>query len=249
LNQTFKYQIIIENLIHYWSFNGSLINDEIGKANLLLPSGFSSILTKDRLEKPNSALEIEKGYIEIPPGVYFSGDFTITLWIKIISIELQANILTFGNGDFNDNIKLFLNHEFITMDITSQSNKPTFTISLTSIKLNEWTHITALLNENNTRIFINGLLTAYDFMPPDSMPKNIVRSSNRIGDLNNNNIFFDEIKIFNRALNQYEIEKEAQVYKSNFLTFFNLFNGVWDFDRPKMTQKRPKYFIKNKDWM
>ena len=46
-------------------------------------------------------------------------------------------------------------------------------------------------------------------------PKYVIRKLNFIGDLERNfEIYYDEIKVFNRALNQYDIEKEADIYKS-----------------------------------
>ena len=37
-----------------------------------------------------------------PPNVYFSGDYTITLWMNWRSTPDYSNIIDFGNGPFGD---------------------------------------------------------------------------------------------------------------------------------------------------
>lgn len=219
-------------MIHYWSFNGNLTRDEIGKANLL--NGLNTILIKDRLGKPNSALGLKNGYIKIPSGIYFDCDFTITLWIKLISIGSYTQILSFGNGNDNDNVNLFLNDGIITLEISSQKNIPSFTLATSNVKINEWTHVAVVLNGNNSRIYYDSSLMAFSFSLIDP-PKYVIRKLNFIGDLERNfEIYYDEIKVFNRALNQYDIEKEADIHKGIYKITL-LFNLIID---PKKNGKK-----------
>ena len=67
-------------MIHHWSFNGDLKRDEIGIAHLY--DEVNVTLIQDRFGKSNSALKLNNGYLKIPSGIYFSGDFTITAWVK-----------------------------------------------------------------------------------------------------------------------------------------------------------------------
>ena len=55
---------------------------------------------EDRFGNPNSAIRFNGGSYQVPPGVYFNGDFTISLWIKSINDKtFHASIFDFGNFD------------------------------------------------------------------------------------------------------------------------------------------------------
>ena len=46
----------------------------------------------------------------MPPGVYFTGDFTVIAWVNVKSFQLYSRIIDFGNNNPNkDNIIFGLN--------------------------------------------------------------------------------------------------------------------------------------------
>ncbi len=70
--------------------------------------------------------------------------------------------------------------------------------------LNTWFHLAAVLNGTTGRIYVNGVLSAYNTVIP---PNNITRTGCRIGSMGSNfaNAAIDEIKFFNRTLSAAEV--------------------------------------------
>ncbi len=58
----------------------SCISDIVGGADLY--NGVSYSLTTDRFGNANSAIYLNNGYLQVPTGVYFSGDFTVNCEIR-----------------------------------------------------------------------------------------------------------------------------------------------------------------------
>lgn len=58
----------------------------------------------NRFNKTNSALRLKSGYLKVPSGVYFYGDFSIMGWVKAYTLAQLARLIDFGNGASNDNI-------------------------------------------------------------------------------------------------------------------------------------------------
>jgi hypothetical protein len=44
------------------------------------------------------------GYVTAPAGVYFDGDFSVSVWIKALSLASWQRVFDFGNGPASDNI-------------------------------------------------------------------------------------------------------------------------------------------------
>ena len=84
----------------------SNLSDLVGGADLFKGSKYS--YTYDRFNNSNSAIYFNKGYLQVPPGNYFSGDFTFTAWIFLKSLINNARIFDFGNGASSDNVVLFI---------------------------------------------------------------------------------------------------------------------------------------------
>jgi hypothetical protein len=80
----------------------SNLSDVVGGANLYGGSNYS--FTFDRFCSANSAIYFNKGYLQVPEGVYFSGDFTVTAWIYLKSYQSYSRIFDFGNGRISDNV-------------------------------------------------------------------------------------------------------------------------------------------------
>ena len=89
-------------LINHWPM--SSLSDVIGRASLFKGSNYSFV--SDRFGIPNSAIYFRNGYLQVPEGVYFSGDFTVTVWIYLKSYQWSSRIFNFGNKELIDNIGL-----------------------------------------------------------------------------------------------------------------------------------------------
>jgi len=98
-------------LLNSWNFNGNYL-DSVGSANLY--NGYNNSLTKDRFGIPNSALSLSNGYMQMPPGVYFSGSFSIIAWVYFISFSNPmileiANLPNLVSGSPNDSLIFDIN--------------------------------------------------------------------------------------------------------------------------------------------
>ena len=80
-------------LTNHWPFNNNF-NDIISGANIF--NGINYAFTKDRLNSDLSAVYLNNGYLQVPAGIYFNGDLTISLWIKIFQYTSNCRILEFA---------------------------------------------------------------------------------------------------------------------------------------------------------
>ena len=98
----------VSGLINYWAFCDSY-NDVIGTAH-----GYGQVnaaLTSDRFGLASSALDLSNGYIKIPSGIYFNGDYTVTAWVYMRSFPSYSPLIDFGNGAPSDNVWLGLSED------------------------------------------------------------------------------------------------------------------------------------------
>ena len=70
----------------------------------------SALFATDRFGVSNSSLDIRANYpkyLSVPPGIYLSGAFTVTVWVYLRSFSPQyARVFDFGNGEFKDEVCL-----------------------------------------------------------------------------------------------------------------------------------------------
>ena len=200
-------------LVNYWSFN-SHIKDVIGGAHLF--NGRYTGLTTDRFGRPLSALNLNGGFYQIPPGNYFpTGQFTITVWINLRNYGNWPSIITFANGFHFDTI--FCGFQGTSsrpaLEIFNGDNKLTTSFSA-SIGLNEWIHLALTFDPNfHHRIYVDANLMRSSNLLQSL--KKTTRLYNYIGRSDNYpdqqpylNAIIDELKIFSRALSQQEIQFE-----------------------------------------
>jgi len=71
-------------LINHWPMSN--LSDIVGKADLY--NGLNYYFVSDRFCTPNSAIYFKNGFLQVPAGVYFSGDFSVTAWIYLKSYKM-----------------------------------------------------------------------------------------------------------------------------------------------------------------
>lgn len=181
----------------------------------------NATLTVDRHNMLNSALRLNDGFIKVPSGVYFTGDFTISAWIKVNSARHFARILEFGNGAYSDNIELSLKDTtyYVHLKTWFMSETKGFLDASSPLKPNEWTHVAAVLSGGIAKLYYNAVLVATG---TQFSPRSVIRRSNYIGKGNfpgdqNADATYDEIKIFDNALSEREIREEAGISLGIFL--------------------------------
>jgi hypothetical protein len=190
------------------------LSDVVGSGNLFGGSSYS--FTNDRFCSPNSSIYFNKGYLQVPNGVYFSGDFTVTAWINLKTSQSWARIFDFGNRESSDNIVLAIVKKTINGKIFNGSSGLSIQTS-SIINLNKWYFISFVLSGTTGFIYVNGDQVATKEL---LVPNNITRTTNYIGKSNwasnpNANAIYDEFKIYQGALSSSDIMNEYQISSSN----------------------------------
>ena len=200
------------NLINYWTLNN--LTDVFGGANLTFGDK-NCYLTFDRFCQPNFAFYLNNGYLKVPSGFYFLGDFSIIVWIQMKSFKLFSRIIDFGGGQAADNII------FSFFQLTSQlggqvfyrSNSSALISSKTQIELNKWYRVAFVLSETTGSIYLNGaLVSSGQLLAPNPFT---VRKNNFIGKSNwptnqNADTVFDELMIYQGALTADDIASDYE---------------------------------------
>lgn len=189
------------------------LTDSVGGAHLF--NGFSYSYVPDRFNNLNSAIYFNDGYLRVPSGVYFDGDFSIVIWINLKSFG--QNILTFGNiGKLNCIYIVALTDLNVYRTYQGTSSTSIRIISPNKLQLSTWNHIAFILKDTIGYVYVNGVQVGSD---PLLSPLNVVRNSNYIG-RNPDYTFgqtitaiYDEVKIFKGALTSNQILYE---YKSSY---------------------------------
>ena len=196
-------------LTHYWPISNGTTNDEKGAAHMLLVSLTS--FASDRFGNINSVISLNGGWTQVPSGVYFNTpEFTISVWVYPQQVVSWSRIIDFGNGQSLDNIVFALSEGTSLkpiLEIYSGSNKVISTISSQTLNLNQWEFLTVTFNGKNSRIYLNGTLTA-DLSQTYILP-NIFRTNCYIGRSNWPDGYswslLDDLRFYNKSLNQTEI--------------------------------------------
>ena len=209
------------NLIHYWSFDNSSLNDQIG--NLQFIDGKNYSFTFDRFNNTRSALSFENGYLKIPSLNYLNNRlFIITFWFKLRSHDSNSRLIDFGMNDQDDNKNIYILFDQNSNTLEAgQKNEHSFHISypivmkkwyflryeyskpILTLYLNEQQYLSHVINDFHTRFDSNyiGATNSFDF------------GQNLNGDL-------DDLKIYNCSLGLYD---EIKIKEYDFFSIINFF--------------------------
>ena len=184
------------------------------KGTAHLYNGVNALFTTDRFQNENSAIRFTNGYYQVPAGVYFRGDFTISVWQRLNKLVNWARIIDFGNGPNSDSI--FLASTTVgqpVMFIYNNSNSFTRVQTVSSLVIGSWAHVAFTLNGTTAKIYLNGTFVA---LTPFMTPSNTLRTRNYIGRSNTSGIGYlnadlDDLMIFNRSLSDSEIIELMEV--------------------------------------
>ena len=193
-------------LKNYWSMDNH-VNDTVGGANLY--NGYNVKFVNDRFGNPNSAIKFSDGYYQVPPGVYFRGDFTVSVWLKLNAYVIDSRIIDFGNGaDVESVLFSTINQNNVPYFYTSFSSSGSVSYSSLALIRGQWLHLAATLSGTTGSVYINGILAGQT--SGLFIPRNINRTSNYVGKNNwegYGNIWaeLDDLRIYDRALCQSEL--------------------------------------------
>jgi len=204
----------------------SNLSDVVGGADFYNGSRYS--FTSDRFCIPNEAIYLSRGYLQVPPGVYFWGDFTLTFWVNmkgsINPLELSTVILDFSstlNEDGKDKVAIGIGQKFSlhSLGYLSYISDPS-----SCLQTNKWYHVSIVLKGSKGLVYLNGIFLSDFTNQVYQSPLNVSRIYNYIGKTNMlsysyANATYDEIKIYVGALNSSQIYADF-AESSGLLNFF-----------------------------
>lgn len=211
---TSKNNITNEFLTHHWPICNGEMRDHISSADM--KQGAFTNFTTDRFGNENSALALNMGWTQVPPGIYFNTpEFTISAWVYPEQLGFTARLIDFGNGTFADNI-------FIKLDSGYNSNLPALRINNGSsplgtaqgtkaLKLNQWQLVTATFDGYKMHVYLNGTqtgtLTFSSFITLETIERfnNYIGQSNWPGLAGYSNLTLDDLRFYKKSLSQSEI--------------------------------------------
>lgn len=201
------YSAINAYLTHWWPFNND-VKDIIGGSDFFSPVGSVSFTT-DRLNQASSALYLNQGYYSMPGGAYISGDYTLALWVKVISITNCCDrIMALSVAGTNWYIFSLIESTgpYIASPYGTNFKSPT------RLNTNKWQHLVFTLSGSTAAIYIDGNLMnqgAYGISPNNVYTQNYF---GRYADGSKSNAVYDDVKMYNRSLTKTEIMKVLNSY-------------------------------------
>jgi hypothetical protein len=204
-------------LIACYPFNGNA-NDESGNGNN--GTVYGSTLTTDRFGNPNSSYHLNgvDNYIILPNTIKLFNSFCLCFWVQ----TQRLNTYTWPSGDFIlDRDICFVNQDWSVgfgnggkIQYNTGTNSADFTLtSTTNINDNIWKFVVIIMDATFQRksIFINAVLDNFSafnnaFFNNNNLPISVGASVcyPETHTYFNGNI--DDIRIYNRALNDNEIQ-------------------------------------------
>ena len=185
--------------------------DSIGGYNGV--SAVNAQYVNDRTGTASSAIWFNSGYAVLPSGTYFSGDFTITSWVNILSLTpIWPRLIDCGMSNFYTN-------EVIASVYAGNGGVPTLQIIYNSawndlssnkvLSLNLWYHLAFVLSGTTGSIYINGTFqnSGTQISPPAATRTNCyIGKSNNVGASYSPVMgYYDDLMIFNKALSSTQV--------------------------------------------
>ena len=213
-------------LTHSWPIKMGTMLDEIGAAHMT--QGNSTSFIEDRFGCPNSALALNGGWTQVPPGIYFdTPEFTISFWIYPQQVGVWSRVIDFGNGPNSNNIFL---SQYSTPYFQIYSNNVIVNkaVSPDNLQTNKWQFLAVTLNCNRSTIYIDGQLTInlnkQYTLQISNRTNCFIGKSNWAGDgYSYSNL--DDLRFYNKSLTQEEIVElmnyENQTSRTFHLLFFS----------------------------
>ena len=204
-------------MTNYWDFSANYF-DKIGSSDLY--GSVNAFFVPDRNGKNDSAVHFINGYISLPTGYYFKNTFSVTAWVKNnFTSFYRYPLVSFSNISheyFNEfqwnsqNIKL----NFASSYYVNRTCKFGISSTLFYSNISIWYHVAITYDGSKIKMYSNGTLssTSSSF----SLGFNSIKTTNYIGRFSlfpdwRGDFILDELKFFNRALNQTEIKNDMNL--------------------------------------
>ncbi len=214
-----EFLIPTDGLIAYWPFNGNA-NDESG--NGIDGTVLGPILTGDRHGNNNSAYSFDgqNDYIEADASKLPTAERTISLWFFANTVDNRPGLLGYGGGTTRGTtwfMGLNLNGlKSFHMSCHWLINRIDY--YYTTPPVNEWYHWVITTNINGTKLYVNGIervsnttFVSNTYVIGKELGIGVIASTTgnvpyTDGNVKYFNGIIDDIRIYNRALNEMEIQ-------------------------------------------
>lgn len=180
----------------------------------------------DRLNNSNNSIYLKSSFCQMPNSTYFYANFTFLAWARLASNSRWARLIDCGRGRATWNFVVTMTYLNVSLPTLQMFNATSSMFVLNSTyrpSLNEWVHYAVVLDNNNALFYINGALQS---VRPRTFPFQVTyRNSCFIGRSNwypsdkDSDASYDEIRIYNRALDQSEIQNHMN-FKKSFLNIY-----------------------------
>ena len=205
-------------LIHYWPIENDDLKDHASNADMIHGANYE--FCPDRFNNSNSALNFKNGYKSLANGVYFDGDFTITVWINYNKFTNLSRILEVSN---NENHLVALNAALDRLtcpSLTIMENKNGNGITSErkcnlTLAYRRWNHLAISFCGSTSSLFINGELSSkyeHGLIPSDLNGTRGFIGRNSIDGVNLQ-AKIDDLRVYKRCLSQNEIMASIHMFK------------------------------------
>lgn len=206
---------VSSGLIAHYCFDGNA-DDAVGTKHSTV---YGAALTTDRLGRANRAYYFDgvNDYIQMPSDIWFSGDFTISGWIKVDSYKGFARFYEFGTGAPGDNVVYSptptgwsaTNDAFVIRRNTCTAYAEESAYA-GPFPYNKWVHVVTVFKGTTGSVWRDGAnvtITSAFSAPPCS----VMRTACYFGKSPwSHDAYFhgkmDDVRIYNRALSAAEID-------------------------------------------
>ena len=199
--------------INSWNFNGNFV-DSVTKLSLF--NGFNVAgFVADRRGRDNSSLHLNKGYMQMPNGKYFTGDFSTAVWLKIVEFVGQQSIYIIENEPFVDFFALNMPYPGNVVISFGASLFKTNAIEVNAPYVgatDQWMHVGVTLVGNKLSLYVNGTLRQSGRVAYPAI-SSVVRTNCFLGQPHLAlNAYLDDVMFFNRGLNASEMLAISNYY-------------------------------------
>ena len=197
-------------LVAYYPFNGNA-NDESGNGNHGTEVG-GVALTEDRFGNANSAYEFDgiNDAIRVTDHFDYRDQLTIAAWIRPDALNSEQRMIWDDYG--NPGVILGVAGDVVQFSISTEAD-PGLGVSVYDgiVEEQEWQHLVGTYNGNEMRIYLNGVHTGQVQSTNGAIIDNgtnpaSIGADSWYTDMLNFDGKIDDIRIYNRALSEAEIQ-------------------------------------------
>lgn len=193
-----------------WSFDNDFTDEMPG--NMSMYDAINATFVEDRFGNANASVYLNKGYAKMPVGEYMVGDFTLSVWVKIIEWTKYSRLLWLSgapNGGVFFSVCYASTDQKMPYFYHQRGNQ----VATDELPLGEWAHLVFTMEVDQLRIYIDGQQTySGEATPIDSHQHPIVTFGAATPHYSASpNAYFDDLMIFNRSLSADEVIQASNI--------------------------------------